>query len=189
MLLNWDSPLLPIHILWINLVTDSLPALALGVEPVDKDIMKRPPRDANKSIFADGLATVIGLQGVMIGLLTLISFIFGKNLLSQGLAHEDSVIVGQTMAFATLAFSQLVHAFNVRSANSLFKVGVFTNRMMLLAFAISFSMQFLVLVVPALNQIFKVTALNGSQWLTVIGLSLAPLLIVEIGKLFRRAKN
>jgi len=189
MLLNWDSPLLPIHILWINLVTDSLPALALGVEPVDKDIMKRPPRDANKSIFADGLATVIGLQGVMIGLLTLISFIFGKNLLSQGLAHEDSVIVGQTMAFATLAFSQLVHAFNVRSANSLFKVGVFSNRMMLLAFAISFSMQFLVLVVPALNQIFKVTALNGSQWLTVIGLSLAPLLIVEIGKLFRRAKN
>jgi len=186
MLLNWDSPLLPIQILWINLVTDSLPALALGVEPVDKDIMKRPPRDAGKSIFADGLAAVIGIQGLMIGLLTLTSFAIGRQFLSEGLTYEQSIMVGQTMAFATLAFSQLVHAFNVRSTGSVFKVGLFSNRMMLLAFGISFLMQFVVLIIPALNNIFKVCMLNGIQWLTVICLSLAPMLFVEIGKLFIR---
>lgn len=186
MLLNWDSPLLPIHILWINLVTDSLPALALGVEPVAQDIMKRPPRDAKKSLFADGLAFVIGWQGVMIAALTLAAFGIGHRWQTGNMTVEQQVMLGQTMAFATLSFSQLVHAFNVRSQGSLFKVGIFSNRMMLLAFSISALMQLAVLVIPVLNRIFKVTALNGSQWLIVVVLSIAPIVIAEIAKLFRK---
>lgn len=186
MLLNWDSPLLPIHILWVNLVTDSLPALALGIEPVEKDIMNRPPRDPDKGIFANGLATIIGLQGIMIGGLTLAAFAIGQRVLSAGAGAEESLVIGRTMAFATLAISQLVHAFNVRSHNSLFKVGLFTNRFMVGAFVLSFLLQLSVITVPVLSSIFKVTMLNGSQWLVVIGLSVAPLIFVEAGKAIRK---
>ncbi|MDK2800331.1 MAG: P-type Ca2+ transporter type [Clostridiales bacterium] len=184
-LLNWDSPLLPIHILWVNLVTDSLPALALGVEPVEKDIMNRPPRDPKKSIFADGLAAIIGIQGVMIGGLTLAAFAIGKLVLSTGASPEESVIIGRTMAFVTLGLSQLVHAFNVRTRSSLLKIGFFTNKYMIGAFVISLLLQMSVVTIPVLSDIFKVTMLNSSQWLTVAGLSIAPLILVELGKAVR----
>jgi Ca2+-transporting ATPase len=182
MLLNWDAPLLPIHILWVNLVTDSLPALALGVEPVAEDVMGRPPRDPKKSIFADGLAAIIGMQGFMVGALTLAAFLAGQQVLSAGQSPEQSLLVGRTMAFLTLALSQLVHAFNVRSHSSLFKVGLFTNRFMLGAVAISVLLQISVDIIPGLSDIFKVVPLNSTQWLTVLGLAIAPLILVEIGK-------
>ncbi|MGE4284228.1 MAG: calcium-translocating P-type ATPase, PMCA-type [Clostridia bacterium] len=182
MLLNWDSPLLPIHILWVNLVTDSLPALALGVEPVAEDIMERPPRDARKSIFADGLSIVIGLQGLMVGGLTLAAFAIGQQLLSNGADPEQSLAVGRTMAFLTLALSQLVHVFNVRSHSSLFKIGAFTNRYLLGAVAISILLQISVDIIPALTDVFKVVSLNMNQWLVVLGLSVSPLVLVELGK-------
>lgn len=184
-LLNWDSPLLPIHILWVNLVTDSLPALALGVEPVEPDIMERKPRDPEKSVFADGLAVLIGLQGIMVGGLTLTAFALGQNVFSSGADREAALLIARTMAFATLAFSQLVHAFNVRSNHSLFKAGLLTNKLMLGAFAISALLQLSVLTVPVLREIFKVGVLNATQWLTVAGLSIAPLVLVELGKLLR----
>jgi len=182
-LLNWDSPLLPIHILWINLVTDSLPAIALGVENVEKDIMSRPPRDPQKSIFADGIAVAIALQGAMIGVLSLVAFVLGQQMLSRGLDAEESLTVGRTMAFATLGLSQLVHSFNLRSNKSLFKIGFFSNRWILLAFTVSLAMQLVVMLTPALSRMFKVTQLNAGQWLTVIAVSVAPFILVEFGKI------
>jgi Ca2+-transporting ATPase len=147
--------------------------------------MNRPPRDPKKSIFADGLAAIIGIQGVMIGGLTLAAFAIGKLVLSTGASPEESVIIGRTMAFVTLGLSQLVHAFNVRTRSSLLKIGFFTNKYMIGAFVISLLLQMSVVTIPVLSDIFKVTMLNSSQWLTVAGLSIAPLILVELGKAVR----
>ncbi|HZJ83733.1 MAG TPA: cation-translocating P-type ATPase, partial [Clostridia bacterium] len=173
-MLNWDSPLLPIHILWVNLVTDSLPALALGVDPPEKDIMDQQPRDPNGGIFDAGLIGRIIYQGTMIGVLTLIAFLVGQ---------EVDLITGRTMAFLVLALSQLVHAFNVRSnTKSAFKVGLFTNTKLLLAIGVSAFLQLSVVITPGLAKIFKVTALDAGHWIIVLALTVAPLLIVEIVK-------
>ena len=114
LLLGLKSPLLAIQLLWINLVTDSLPAIALGLEPADKDIMNRKPRDSKKGIFADGLWSKIFLEGTMLGMLTLFAFSIGNNLYS--------VEVGRTMAFVALGMLELVHSFNIKSEESIFKV-------------------------------------------------------------------
>jgi len=172
---NWHEPLLPIHILWVNLVTDSLPALALGVDPAEKGIMDRHPRDPGRGIFDKGMLTRIIYQGVMVGGLALAAFLIGERW---------SLEIGRTMAFAVLAFSQLVHVFNVRSnTRSLFAIGFFSNIRLVGAIALSALMQLLVIIIPAVAGVFKVTALNGAQWLWVAALSLAPLLIVELVKL------
>lgn len=174
-LFNWETPLLPIHILWVNLVTDSLPALALGVEPAEKDIMDRKPRDPDGKIFDKGMIRRVVYQGAMVSLLSLAAFKIGEGV---------DTITGQTMAFAVLAFSQLVHAYNVRSnTKSIFNIGLFTNRRLLTATAISLVMQLAVLLIPGLNKLFKVTSLDAIHWLIVLGLSLVPILVVEIVKL------
>ena len=173
---NWETPLLPIHILWVNLVTDSLPALALGVEPAEKDIMDRKPRDPEGKIFDKGMIRRVVYQGAMVALLSLAAFKIGERV---------DTTTGQTMAFAVLAFSQLIHAHNVRSnTKSLFNIGLFTNRKLLGATAISLIMQLAVLLIPALTKLFKVTSLDAAHWLMVLGLSLVPILIVELVKLF-----
>jgi Ca2+-transporting ATPase len=175
-ILNWREPLLPIHILWVNLVTDSLPALALGADPAEKDIMNRKPRDPNRGIFDRGMTTRIVYQGAMVGLLALTAFVIGQRV---------DVVTGRTMAFTVLALSQLAHTFNVRSnMKSIFKVGLLTNVKLLWAIVFSALLQIFVIIVPQVSEIFKVKALNGEQWLIVGALSLAPLLIVEIQKLF-----
>lgn len=174
-MLNWEAPLLPIHILWVNLVTDSLPALALGVDPAEKDIMDQKPRDPNSGIFNRGLIARILYQGAMVGLLALTAFIIGERV---------DVTTGRTMAFAVLALSQLSHVFNVRSnTKSAFEVGLFTNTRLLGAVVFSALLQIAVITIPVLSNIFKVKALGGQQWLIVVVLSLAPLLIVEVEKL------
>jgi Ca2+-transporting ATPase len=174
-ILNWREPLLPIHILWVNLVTDSLPALALGADPAEKDIMSRKPRNPNRGIFDRGMITRIIYQGAMVGLLALIAFVIGQRV---------DVVTGRTMAFTVLALSQLAHTFNVRSnTKSIFKVGLSTNVKLLWAIVFSALLQIFVIIVPPVSEIFKVKALNGEQWLMVGALSLAPLLIVEIQKL------
>lgn len=175
-MLNWEEPLLPIHILWVNLVTDSLPALALGVDPAERDIMDQKPRDPSKGIFDTGMITRIVYQGLMVGLLSLSAFVIGQ---------KTDIGTGRTMSFAVLALSQLIHTFNVRSnTKSAFKVGFTTNKKLLGAVAVSALLQISVLLIPPLSKIFKVVALGGKEWLTVIGLSIAPLVIVEIQKLF-----
>ena len=205
MILPWrESPLMPIQLLWINLVTDSLPALALGMEPVEHDVMLRRPRRKDESIFARGLGWMAGFQGLMIGVLTLIAYFIGSRVFAPvpgvGLAamfmtptENANIPLGETMAFATLALSQLVHAFNVRSSHSLFQVGFHTNKYMIGAFFASLALMLVVLLIPFLQGIFEITVMTAAQWGIVVGLALAPLVIVEIAKgiqaLIRRIKG
>lgn len=173
-LLNFDEPLLPIHILWINLVTDSLPALALGLEPVSEGIMDKKPRKGDEDIFTKGLIRRTLYQGAMVGLLSLTAFIVG---------HKWSLEIGETMTFATLAFTQIVHGLNIRSnEKSIFKVGILSNKYYLGAGLISIALQIFVLNVPVLMALFKVVPLTAVQILIVIILSLMPIVIVEILK-------
>ena len=192
-MLVWrESPLMPIQLLWINLVTDSMPALALGMEPVEKDVMQRKPRHKDESIFAHGLGVMAILQGLMVGLLTLAAYFIGSRVFTLADGGVN-IPLGETMAFAALALSQLVHAFNVRSSHSLFTVGFHTNKYMAGAFFASLALMLVVLLVPALQIIFKITGMTGAQWLIVAGLALAPLVIMEIVKgiqaLVRRTKK
>ena len=179
-LVNWQEPLIPIHILWVNLITDSLPALALSFDPAEDNIMKRRPIPANIGIFTKGRIYRVGYQGLMIGTLTLLAYRIG--------IHEDpsNVVIGQTMAFAVLSLSQLVHVFNIRSkTQSIFKTGVFSNMYLVYAVLISFVMMIAVLFIPFLQNIFKVVTLSPRDILIVAGLSFMPLIIVEIFKLLK----
>ena len=158
-------------------MTDSLPALALGMEPTEYDIMTRPPRRKSEGIFARGLGFQALLQGMMFGAITLIAYFAGR--FSIGGDHPE---MGQTMAFSVLAFSQLVHAFNARSSHSLFRIGFFSNRWMLGAFAVSVLLMCAVLFFPPLMQVFGLVALPLAEWEWIVGLSLAPLVLVELSK-------
>ena len=172
-MLNWAEPLLPIHILWVNLVTDSLPALALGVEAAVPGIMERKAVKS-ASLFSRALIWRIGYQGAMIGLLTLAAFLIGQGV---------SVETGRTMAFATLAFSQLFHAFNVKNnARFSFASKPFDNRYLLGAFAASAALMLAVLLMPPLMGVFRVVALDSAQWLYILMLSIAPVVIVDVFK-------
>lgn len=178
-LIGWQTPLAAIHLLWVNFITDSLPAIALGFEKPDNDIMEQKPINRRKGLFADGLGMTIFLEGVMIGTLALIAFSFGMHI-------YDNVTVAQTMAFCVLCLSQLVHAFNMRSGESLFKIGFFSNKVMNLAFGACVALQIAVICIPPLSKVFKVVPLSGTQWLLVGTLSLAPLVIIELEKFLQK---
>ena len=182
--------LLPIHILWINLVTDSLPALALAFDPANADIMRRKPAKPNQGVFTKGMTWRVIYQGVMIGLLTLAAFMIGlatTNTPIDGLTLDESKIeVGQTMAFVTLALSELVHVFNIRdNKKSIFKTKVFNNTKLIWAILASAALMIVILAVPALRTIFSIPVLPTQNILELVGLILAPLVIVEIFKLFK----
>ncbi len=178
-LLRLPSPLLAIQLLWVNLVTDSLPALALGVEPIPEDIMERKPVKPNESIFSGGLGYNIIVEGCLIGALSLLAYSIGRT-------HFDAdpavPLVGRTMAFAVLSLSQVVHTFNMRSPHSVFKAGLFANPKLVLASLVCIFLQVSVIVFRPLSVIFKTAMLTGPQWLAVAGLSLVPLIVVEIEK-------
>ena len=193
MMLWRESPLMPMQLLWINLVTDGLPALALGMEPVEDDVMTRPPRKKEESIFAHGLGAAAIWQGLLVGLLALVAYVVGSRFMGpaagkgffERLFTETAganIPLGETMAFATLAMSQLVHAFNTRSSHSLFRVGFHTNKYMVGAFFASLLLMLVVLLFPFLRDIFGLTVLPAAGWWTVAGLALAPLAVVEIVK-------
>ena len=182
--------LLPIHILWINLVTDSLPALALAFDPANSDIMKRKPNKPGKGVFTKGMTWRIIYQGVMIGLLTLGAFMIGLATTTEpidGLTLDESKIeVGQTMAFVTLAFSELVHVFNIRNnKKSIFKTKVFNNSKLIWAILASALLMIGILAIPPLRAAFSIPVLPSQNILELVGLALAPLVIVELFKLFR----
>ena len=182
--------LLPIHILWINLVTDSLPALALAFDPANKGIMNRKPLKPSKGVFTKGMVWRVIYQGVMIGGLTLAAFLIGLGTTTEpidGLTLEESKIeVGQTMAFVTLAFSELVHVFNVRNnKESLFKTKVFNNSKLIWAILGSAALMLVILLVPALRHVFSIPVLPTQNVLELVGLVIAPLIIVELFKLFK----
>ena len=174
---NLGVPLMPVHLLWINLITDSLPAFAIGMEEPEPDIMNRKPRSKDESFFAHGLGWTIAWQGVMIGTLTLISYILGNRD-----AHE----IGMTMAFVTLALSQLFHSFNVKSEHSIFSKQIFSNKYLWGAFAVGVGLQLLVMYVPFLASAFSMAALDPSHLMIAVGLAFVPVIVVEITKLAHR---
>ena len=176
-----DVPLMPVQLLWLNLVTDSLPALALGMEPVEHSVMQQKPRSAKESIFTRGFTIRLCWQGAMVGILTLAAYAIGFYGFSNPAAAN-------TMAFATLTFSQLFHAFDVRSEDqSIFKLGITTNPAMNKAFLVGLVLQLIVLLVPPVMGIFEVVFLNVWEYIAVLVLSLVPVIISEIEKAARKA--
>lgn len=181
-LLGWDMPLLAIHLLWVNLITDSLPAVALGLDLPDEKIMERPPHKNNKSFFSDGLWKRIGIEGLMVGMLALIAYGIGNVYFDVPGSH----LIGRTMCFATLSISQLVHAFNMRSEESLFTIGLGKNMYLVGAFVIGIILQSAVITIPSVSIIFKVIPLTFSQWAIVALLCIIPVIIVELEKILEK---
>jgi Ca2+-transporting ATPase len=176
-MLFWhETPLLSMQLLWINLVTDSLPAIALGMEPVESDVMDKKPKPKNEGLFANGLGVRVVLMGAMFAALSLVAFYLGKTLGGTA-AH------GQTMAFAVLALSQVFHAFHMRSDKSLFKIGAFGNRTLNLAALASLALVALILFTPGVMTAFGLVYLTGELYLMAAGLILAPSVIMELCKL------
>lgn len=181
---NMGIPLLPIHILWINLVSETFPALALSLDPAAKDIMKKSPRGAGKQFMDKGMVWRIGYQGVMMGAITLVAFLLGKQM-GYGIYGSDAAAesLGQTMAFASLIAAKLVHAGNLHSnTESRFRFNPLENKPLIFAIFASLLFSLSVLLVPSLAKAFSFTEMGYIQWLTVAGLALVPLVVVELFK-------
>ncbi|MCL6570059.1 MAG: cation-translocating P-type ATPase [Bacillus sp. (in: Bacteria)] len=195
-LLGWPAPLTAVHILWVNLITDTLPAISLGLDPDDPDVMKEQPRSIKESIFAHGSGTFTVINGLLIGLITLFAFIAGlyvytgaesifmidfKNIPANALIHA------QTMAFITLSVSQLFHSLNLRHTyKSIFQVGLFTNKFLLASIFFGIFIQVALVNSPLFNKIFEINVLTMKDWLMVLALSLFPLICNELWKAGKR---
>ncbi|MDO4719366.1 MAG: cation-translocating P-type ATPase [Peptostreptococcaceae bacterium] len=190
-LFSWPIPLLPTQILWINLITDTLPAISLGVDTPDKEVMQKKPRDPKESFFAHGAGARAIIGGVLIGLLTLGAFFYGLyehgyNVFSSGIP-EDVLRYARTMSFVVLAASQLFYSLTMRHpSKSIFRVGLFSNLYLLGAIAAGLLLQLAVISIPPLAGAFKVVNLSAGDWLLVFGFALIPLLLNEIIKFFLR---
>lgn len=180
LLLGMDTPLLAMQLLWINLITDSFPAIALGLEPADKNIMNKKPNNSKDGLFADGLWGKIFIEGTMIGVLTLFAFSLGNRL--YGLK------VARTMAFVTLSFLELVHSFNIRTDESVFKVGIFKNIYLTGAVILGIILELIVILIPQIANIFDVVLLNKEQWIYTIIISILPIFIMEGQKMINKVK-
>ena len=174
LVLGLKSPLLAIQLLWINLVTDSLPAIAIGLEPPEKDIMQRKPQDSKKGIFSDGLWNKIIVEGIMLGMLTLVAFSIGNK--------YYGIEVARTMAFVSIGLLELVHSFNIKSEKSIFKVGIFENKFLIGSFILGVFVQTIVLFIPSLAEIFQLVQLNKTQWIITLAISILPIPIMEVQK-------
>ncbi|MCX0404593.1 calcium-transporting P-type ATPase, PMR1-type [Clostridium perfringens] len=180
-LLNWNSPLQPIHILWVNLITDSFPALALGVDKTKEDVMNNPPRNPKESIFVKSDKIQLIINGVLIGGITLFAFKLGERL------YPDSLIHAQTMAFVVLSVSQLFLSLSLRSnTKSAFSLGIFSNKYLVYSILLGIFLQVIIISISFIANIFKVTPLLLYDWIVVILVSLIPFVINEILKLFRK---
>ena len=175
---NMGMPLLPIHILWINLVTDSLPALALSVEPPEEGIMKRRPRNSKKGFMTKGMVWRVIYQGLMIGCIPLVSYLIGLR--------DGGEVLGRTMAFATLMFSQLVHVRNLHSnVMSTFRTNPLKNKPLIWAILVSALIGLIVILLPPVREAFSLAVMDREHWVIVILMTLAPIAVVELFKLFR----
>ena len=174
LVLGFKSPLLAIQLLWVNLVTDSLPAIAIGLEPPEKDIMNRKPISKQKGIFADGLWNKIIVEGIMLGMLTLVTFSIGNK--------YYGIEVGRTMAFVAIGLLELVHSFNIKSEQSIFKIGILENKFLIGSFILGILVQTIVVIIPTLADIFKLVPLNQTQWLITLIISILPIPIMELQK-------
>ncbi len=184
-LLRLPSPLLAMQLLWVNLVTDSMPALALGVEPPDKNIMEQPPSHRSKSIFTRQMVRNIIVEGCSIGALAFLAFTIGRVFFDS----TAEPVIGRTMTFAVLSLSQLVHSFNLKSENSLFRTGIADNMKLIGAFVTGCIMQVSVISVPFFASAFGAAPLTPVQWLITVLLSAAPLVLCEAEKLLARKNN
>ena len=180
LILGFKSPLLAIQLLWVNLVTDSLPAIAIGLEPPEKNIMSRKPVDSRKGLFADGLWNKIIVEGIMLGMLTLVAFSIGNK--------YYGIEVGRTMAFLTIGFLELVHSFNIKSEQSIFKIGILENKFLIGSFILGILVQTIVVIIPTLASIFKLVPLTNIQWIITIIISILPIPIMEIQKKVNETK-
>ena len=178
-LMRVPTPLIAIQLLWVNLVTDSLPALALGADTIEKDVMTEKPHKKDEGVFSGGAGLSIIAEGCMIGALALLAYTIGRIWFDPNPAEP---VFGRTMAFAVLSFSQLTHSFNMRSDHSIFEIGVFSNRKLVGAVAICAVLMASVITLKPLTVIFGTSTLNFTQWLIVIVLSLVPVLAVEAEK-------
>lgn len=174
LILGLKSPLLAIQLLWINLVTDSLPAIALGLEKPEKDIMQRKPIDSKKGIFANGLWNKIILEGTMIGVFTLVAFSIGNK--------YYTLEVARTMAFLSIGFLELIHSINVKNEKSIFETGLFENKYLVGSFVLGIFVQAIVVVVPAFAKVFEVVPLSLTQWIITIAISILPIPVIELQK-------
>ncbi len=180
LLLGLETPLLAIQLLWINLVTDSFPAIALGLEKEENGIMERNPRNSKESIFAGGLWYKIITEGIMLGSLTLFAFALGNK--------YYGVQVGRTMAFVSLGLLELVHSFNIKTDESILKTGIFENKYLIGSFFAGTFLQTIVVVVPYLAKIFELVPLNKIQWIYTIAISFLPIIIIELQKFLNRMR-
>lgn len=190
----WPVPLIATQILWINLLTDTLPAIALGVDPGDKEVMKRKPRDPKESFFAHGAGTRAALGGLLIGLITIIAFAFGLNAegysLSTANIPDEALAHGRTMAFIVLAASQLFYSLAKRNnTKSIFQIGLFSNKYLIGAIIIGLLLQVLVINIPVLAAAFGMQPISLADWGIAIGLAFLPLIVNEIIKIFMRMRK
>lgn len=182
-LIAWQPPLRPIHILWVNLITDTLPALSLGLDADDKDVMKEKPRNPKESLFADGGVRIILINGLLIGILTLFTY-------RTGLKMYNSLIHAQTMAFIVLSISQLFYSFSLRhSEKSVFRLGLLTNKYLVGSLIIGIFLQAVVVMFPPFAVTFKVYSINLNDWLFVFIISIIPFAFNEIFKAIKNIKN
>jgi len=182
MLMGLPLPLLPIQILWVNLVTDGLPAIALGVDPIEKDIMQRPPRNVHEGIFAKGMATKILSRGTLIGLSTLAVFLWVRH------AYPDNLALAETMAYATLTMSQLILVFDCRSLDGgIFKRNLFGNTWLIFAVLSSVGMFLATVYVEPLAKVFSTVPLSLSQWGIVLVMAAIPTFALSLRRAGRNA--
>ena len=179
-IIEFGTPLAAMHLLWINLITDSLPAFGIGMEEVEDEIMNSKPRSKREGFFANGYAWKICIEGVIIGLITLLVYAIG---------HQISHMVGQTMAFLTLSSTQLFHAYNVKSEHSVFSKKSYKNRFMNFAFIAGFLLQIFVIYCPGVRNLFEFTPLNFTNFIICVGLSLIMVIIMEVIKLINKIKS
>lgn len=175
---NMGIPLLPIHILWVNLVTDSLPALALSVDPAEEGIMKRKPRNPKSGFMTKGMIWRVVYQGIMMGIIPLIAYIIGRK--------DGGETLGQTMAFSALILAQLAHVRNLHSnTRSSFRINPLKNKPLIGAIMVSGAMALAVLLIEPIRNTFRLTTMDAAHWWLVAGLSLIPIVVVELFKLFK----
>ena len=171
LILGLKSPLLAIQLLWINLVTDSLPAIAIGLEPAEEN---RKPVNSRKGIFSDGLWNKIIVEGIMIGMLTLVAFSIGNK--------YYGIEVGRTMAFISMGILELVHSFNIKSEQSIFKIGILENKFLIGSFILGIFVQTIIVIIPPLAEVFQLVRLNQVQWIITLIIAILPIPIMEIQK-------
>lgn len=185
-LIGVPTPLLAVHLLWINLVTDAFPALALGVDPIDIEIMKFPPSDSKKGLFSASRIYNIIIEGCFIAAIGFLSYTLGRVFFD---INPMNPVIGRTMAFATLGLSQVMHVFNVQSQKSLFVTGMLSNLKLVYSAILCIILEVISITIPSLNNFFKTQPLNFMQWLIVGILSISPILVSELEKLFWSKKE